>query len=143
RLAPAAGNVYAANVAENVPPFVVDRFAPGQFAHLSWYLGLTALALVAARRVLLSHLLVLVGLVALALGANRNVLLLYWLGTPITFIAVTPALRRAAVAWRRRRLPRLARWSPVAALVGVLALASTAAAREPSLTAPAPWRAPV
>ncbi len=140
RLAPAAGNIYAANVAENVPPFVVDRFAPGQFAHLSWYLGLTALALVAARRILLSHLLVLGGLVALALAANRNVLLLYWLGTPVTILAVTPALRRAARTWR---LPRALRAAPIAALAGVLALASTAAAREPSLAAPAPWRAPV
>jgi hypothetical protein len=145
RLSPASGNVYAANVAENVPPFVVERFSPGQFAHLAWYLGLTALALVAARRVLLSHLLVLGGLVALALAANRNVLLLSWLGTPITVIAATPALRRAAVALRRRGtgLPRALRWSTYGALVAVLALASTAAAREPSLAAPAPWRAPV
>jgi hypothetical protein len=147
RLAPATGNVYASNVAENVPPFVVDRFAPGQFAHLSWYLGLTALALVAARRIVLAHLLVLLGLVALALAANRNVLLLYWLGTPITIITVTPALRRAAIAWRRklrgRAVARAGRWSATAALVGVLALASTAAAREPSLASPAPWRAPV
>jgi hypothetical protein len=144
RFEPAAGNVYA-NVAENVPPFVAERMAPGQFGHLPWYLALTAVALLASRRLPLAHLLVLGGFVALALAANRNVLLLYWLGTPITIVAVTPALRRAAVAWRRRRRAglALARAVPAAALVGVLALASTAAAREPSLAVPAPWRAPV
>jgi hypothetical protein len=152
RFVPGAGNVYAENIAENVPPFVAERASPGQFGHLAWYLGLTAAALVVARRVCLPHLLVLGGLVVLALAANRNVLLLYWLGTPITIVAVMPALRRAAIAWRRRRAlaARVAGGATLAvravswaALAGVLALASTAAAREPTLAEPAPWRAPV
>jgi hypothetical protein len=44
RLVPGAGNVYAGNVAENVPPWVVERAAPGQFEHLVWYLVLLARA---------------------------------------------------------------------------------------------------
>jgi hypothetical protein len=136
RLAPGADNVYAANVAENLPPFAAA--SAGQFTHLAWYLGLTAIALVAARRMLLPHLLVLAGLVALALAANRNVLLLYWLGTPLTIIAVAPALERVADRWRRP-----SGLTAAVALAGVLALAGVAAAREPSLAAPAPFRAPV
>jgi hypothetical protein len=142
RLTPGAANVYATNVAENIPPWAVERTAPGQFGHLAWFLGLCALSLLAARRLLLSHLLVFAGLVGLALAANRNVLLLYWLGTPIAVCAATPALRRLRLASRRLRGPLAWRWAGRAALVGLLVAAATAAAREPSLAEPAPWRAP-
>jgi hypothetical protein len=142
RLTPAAGNVYTANVAENVPPWVLERSVPGQFGHLAWYLGLLALSLVAARRLRLSHVLVLVALVALALASNRNVLLLYWLGTPIAMIAAMPGLRRLRIAARRHRGPLVARWVGRLALAGLLLAGATAAAREPSLASAAPWRAP-
>jgi hypothetical protein len=144
RFWPGAGNVYGANVAENVPPWLLERTAPGQFGHLGPYLALAAACLAAGPRVALSRLVVVVALAALALAGNRNVLLLYWLATPIAVISVVPALRRARVAFRRRRAPRLAgRWAPRVALGAMVLLASVASARETSLAAPAPWRAPL
>jgi hypothetical protein len=143
RLAPGAANVYAANVAENVPPWALERTAPGQVGHLMVFLLLLAASLVAARRVRLSHVLVLGGLVALALAANRNVLLLYWLGTPIGVMAASPLLRRVRVMLARRRGgPGAARWLGRLASASVLAVALGAAAREPSLAAAAPFRVP-
>jgi hypothetical protein len=143
RLAPGAANVYAANVAENVPPWALERAAPGQLGHLVTFLLLLAASLVAARRVLLSHVLVLGGLVALALAANRNVLLLYWLGTPIAVSAAAPALRRLRVAFsRRRKGVGAARWGGRAVVAAALGVAAVAAAREPALAEPAPFRVP-
>jgi hypothetical protein len=144
RFWPGAGNVYGVNVAENVPPWVLERTAPGQFGHLGPYLALVAACLAAAPRLVLSRLAVVVALATLALAGNRNVLLLYWLATPIAVISVAPALRRLRVALRRRRGSLLAaRWAPRGALAALLLVASVAAARETSLAAPAPWRAPV
>jgi hypothetical protein len=148
RLTPGAQNVYAANVAENVPPWIVERTSPGQLGHLWIFLALLGASLVAARRPLLSHVLVLAALVGLALAANRNVLLLYWLGTPIGVLAATPALRRLLVAARRlpaalrRRAPVAARVVGRVALTGAVAVAAVAAAREPSLAEAAPFRVP-
>jgi hypothetical protein len=150
RLWPGASNVYSANVAENVPPWIVEQGAPGQFGHLGLGIALLALALAAARAPRLSHVLVAIGLVALALSSNRNVLLLYWLATPIAVVSAAPALRRARIAWARSRLGHgrpLLRAVPagatVAAALVVLGLGGVAAARETSLGEPAPWRAPV
>jgi hypothetical protein len=148
RFWPGAGNVYGANVAENVPPWVVERTAPGQFGHLGPYLALVAACLAAAPRIVLSRLAVVVALAALALAGNRNVLLLYWLATPIAVISVVPALRRWRVALRAKLREHkaslvAARWAPRGALAAVLLFASVAAARETSLAAPASWRAPV
>jgi hypothetical protein len=144
RFWPGAENVYGANVAENVPPWVLERTAPGQFGHLGITLALVAACLAAAPRVALGRLVVVVALAALALAGNRNVLLLYWLATPIAVISAAPALRRLRVAIRRRRAALVAaRWASPAVLVAVLLVASVSAARETSLAAPAPWRAPV
>jgi hypothetical protein len=144
RFWPGAGNVYGANVAENVPPWAAERMSPGQFGHVGPYLALVAACLAAAPRLVLSRLVVVVALAALALAGNRNVLLLYWLATPIAVISVAPSLRRLHVSLLRRRAPRIAaRWALRAALAAVLVVASGAATRETSLAAPAPWRAPV
>ena len=106
RLLPHAANPYA-QVAENVPPFALERDVPGQFWHLPWFLGLLALAFGSSRRgVLLSHALLVAGFVALALIANRNVLLLYFMAAPIAARQLTPAVTRALFALRRLR----ARW---------------------------------
>jgi hypothetical protein len=143
RLVPGGPNVYAANVAENVPPWVLEHTAPGQLGHLVLFLALLAACLAAARRVRLSHVLVLGGLVALALAANRNVLVLYWLGTPIGVMAAAPALRRLRVVVARRRGGRPATlWLGRLALAGVVFVALAAAAREPRLAEAAPFRAP-
>jgi hypothetical protein len=143
RLWPGAGNVYSANVAENVPPWVLEETAPGQFGHVGLALALLALCLAASRTLRLSHVIVVVPLALLALASNRNVLLLYWLATPIAVISVVPTLRRARVALRRFHAPTAARWLGWGALAGVLAMAGVAAARETSLAEAAPWRAPM
>jgi hypothetical protein len=140
RITPAGANVFASEVAENIPPFVLERTAPEQIGHFKWYLAALALTFALARgRLLLSRLLVVAALVTLALMANRNVLLLYWLGTPIAVMNAAPALRR---------LLTLRRASAVAGVIGGLAFAAVgalvvvAAAREPSLRAPTPFRFP-
>jgi hypothetical protein len=143
RLLPTAGNAYSGNIAENVPPFSLEKIGPGYFGHVSVYLGLLALCLAASRRLLLSHVVVVIALVSLALAGNRNVLLLYWLATPIAIISVTPTLRRLRVTIFRRRATFAPRWVGRATLVGVMIAATTAAARETSLAEAAPWRAPV
>jgi hypothetical protein len=150
RLWPGAGNVYSVNVAENVPPWVVEQGARGQFGHLGFGLALLAFALALSLRPRLSHVVIVTGLAALALASNRNVLLLYWLGAPIAALSAAPAWRRARVALARSPLARrrwVARALPggvaAAASLAVLCLGGVAAARETSLAEPAPWRAPL
>jgi tetratricopeptide (TPR) repeat protein len=144
RLIPGSGNVYAANVAENVPPFLLERLEAGEFWHLKWFLGLCAVSfLLSARRVLLSHLVLVAAFVALALVANRNVLLLYWVASPIIAWNLAPALRGFMVSLGRYRGPVVARWAGRFALAALLLLAGTAAARESSIAEPAPFRMPV
>jgi hypothetical protein len=136
RITPARGNVFASQVAENVPPFVLERTAPEQIGHFKWYLAALALTFALARgRLYLSHVLAVAALAVLALMANRNVPLLYWLGTPIALLNIGPAAARAAAyrGWT-------AAWS--AAGAGLLALALVAVHREPSLGAPTPFRFP-
>jgi tetratricopeptide (TPR) repeat protein len=145
RIVPHTGNLYAANIAENVPPWVAERTAPGLFWHLRWALVIVAASLVAGRqRLLASHTLMLLALAALALMANRNVLLLYWLGAPVAAMNLGPGLARLAQGIRDRgRAASLAGGALVAsALAAVAALEAVALAREPSLASPTPFRVP-
>jgi tetratricopeptide (TPR) repeat protein len=147
RLLPGADNPYL-EVAENVPPFVLERLEPGTFWHVKWYLAALALAfLLSRRRVVTSHLLLLAGVVGLGLISNRNVLLLYWLATPIAALQLTPQLRRLRARLARSRAGRLGPWLlPVLApllLVVVIGVGLAAARAEPSLHAPTPFRFPV
>ncbi len=143
RLVPGADNVYASAVAENVPPYLLERSTGGEFWHLKWFLAILALAMFAAgRRLRLSHALLLVGFTLLALLSNRNVLLLYWVGAPIATLYLAPALRRFCTARAALARPALSAINAVA-LVCVLGAAGVAAARESSLSAPTPFRAPV
>jgi hypothetical protein len=141
RLVPATGNPYE-QVAENVPPFALDRTIASQFWHVKWFIGWLALSYALSRRVVLSHLLLVLGFGALALMSNRNVLLFYWVASPIAASQLMPAARRALFAWRRYRAPRIARFVSRAGLTGLLALMITAAAREPNLGEPVPFRFP-
>jgi hypothetical protein len=143
RLVPGEHNVYAHTVAENVPPFLLERWSGGEFWHLKWFFALLGLALLAGgRRLRLSHALLLVGFGVLALFGNRNVLLLYWLAAPIAALQLAPAARRLATALGRRRGAGLFLTANAAALTALLAVSSIAAARESSLAAPSPFRAP-
>jgi tetratricopeptide (TPR) repeat protein len=143
RLVPHAQNPYQ-NVAENLPPFLLERFSAEQVWHLKWFLGLLALGvLCSAGRMLLSHLLMLLGMVGLALLSHRNVLLLYWLASPIVALQLAPAARRVLVAVQSRRVLCFARGLPLVASAGVLGVVCTAAARESSFREPSPFHIPV
>jgi len=142
RLLPTAGNPYAAQVAENIPPFTLERLVPGQCWHFPWFLGLLAVSFaIAGRRVVLSHCLVVGGFVMLALMSNRNVLLLYWMATPIAAMNLGPSLDRAASSGfaARRVLDALL----LATIAGILSLAGVASAREAPIARPAPFGAPI
>lgn len=142
RLLPHANNPYA-QVAENVPPFALERELPGQLWHLPWFLALLALSFALSRRgLLLSHALLVLGLVALALIANRNVLLLYFVAAPIAARQLNPAIARARFALRRFHA-RAALRVATAGTLGLLLLATgSAAQREPSFARPTPFRFP-
>lgn len=143
RLLPESSNVFSANVAENVPPFETAHLLPGQFAHLQVFFALSCLAFVlGARRLRASQLSIFVGFSVLALMANRNVVLLYWFGTPILCTLLVPALARARGWFARRRVVRFSAAAGYALAALPLLLATAAAAREPALNGPAPFRVP-
>jgi hypothetical protein len=144
RFWPSPTNVYSTNVAENVPPWALDRAASASFGHVGLLLATIALALAAAPRLALSRLAIVGALATLALVGNRNVLLCAWLATPLAAVAVTPRLRRARIALRRQRWALAApRWLARGAILAALTVSGVAAARETPLGLPAPWRAPV
>ncbi len=145
RFDPSSANVYSAQIAENVPPWILERSMPGLFFHLKWFLGFLAASFLLGRRHLIaSHAVLVAALVALALVANRNVILLYWLGAPIGAIQAAPALA-VLERWLRERgrSVRVAVGAVVAVAVIALAVVEVKAfAREPSLAAPTPFRFP-
>jgi hypothetical protein len=139
RITPAGANVFASQVAENVPPFLLERTAAAQIGHFKWYLAALALTFAVGRqRLRLSRLLLVAALVTLALMANRNVLLLYWLATPIAVMNLAPAVEWIAAHRFARAIAAITTMA-TAALAG---LAAVAAAREPDLRAPTPFRFP-
>ena len=141
RILPTHANVFSAAVAENVPPFLLERSSPVEMWHLKWFLaGLAVCVLLGARRMTLSHLLLLGGFVGLALMGNRNVALLYWLAPAIVATDLAPRLALARRSMRGGL--RAARLALPATVVAILALGGVAAAREPSLSDPAPFRFP-
>ena len=147
RIVPGQHNVYAQSVAENVPPFLFERWS-GELWHLEWAFVLLGLGLLAGgRRLRLSHALLLLGFGGLALLANRNVLLFYWVAAPIAAMHLAGAARRLArrvgMALSHRLGRRVVLGANVFALGGVLAVSSVAAAREPSIAEPSPFRVPV
>jgi tetratricopeptide (TPR) repeat protein len=149
RIQPGASNVFSTAVAENIPPFVLERTAPEMVAHLRWVLMAFGAALLIVRpRLCPAHALVLGGFTALALMANRNILLLYWVLAPLGAIAIAPCAReRLARWWSGGRLRVTApRWAGTAALAAVLAVevgaAGASLAREEPIGAPTPFHFP-
>jgi hypothetical protein len=170
RLVPGTANVFSAAVAENVPPFLLERTAPEQVGPFRWVLGGMGLTLVLARsRLRLAHGLILAAFAGLALMANRNVLLLYWVAAPILAIAVgegkgkgegegvgegegegirpgvAPGFARAGLRlWvDRLRLPRPWRLGAPALLLAELGLVGWSAVREAPPGSPTPFHFPV
>lgn len=142
RLLPGHQQVFAQHVAENLPPFELERLT-GELWHFKWSLALLALAVVlAGRRLKLSHALILLGFGGLALMSNRNVLLLYWLGAPLVAIYAAPALRAFVGRKLKSSGLRVAVALNAAALLGLAGVSVSAASQETSLSAPTPFRAP-
>jgi hypothetical protein len=143
RLLPGEQQIFARQVAENLPPFELERLTGGEFWHFKWSLALLALAALAAgRRMKLSHALVLLGFATLALMSNRNVLLLYWLGAPLSALYLAPALRALVGSRLGRQGLRAGVALNAAALVALGLVSGAAAAQEPTLSEPSPFRAP-
>jgi hypothetical protein len=143
RLIPGEHNVYAHSVAENVPPFLLERWSHGEFWHLKWFLGLLALAMACGgRRLRLSHVLLVLGFTALALMSNRNVLLLYWVASPLAAGYLAPVARARVLRWNRRTGQRVALVANALAIAALFCGSSVAAAHESALDQPSPFRVP-
>jgi hypothetical protein len=149
RVTPRGDNVFSSSIAENVPPWVLERTAPGQFWHLSWALILVAISFVIGRRNLrLGRVLVVLGFAALAMMANRNVLLFYWVAAPVVALNLAPS---AALVWARvqerwLKASRPTRALPLVGLVlsllGLAGVVTRASAAETTIAQPSPFRVP-
>lgn len=140
RLTPGDTNAFSSNIAENVPPFVLEQ-QTGQFWHLKWFLLGLALALVAAGpRLRLRHCFLVGGFLVLGLIANRNVLLLYWVATPFAAGYLSLGLRRLLLGVRRAQLT--SQLVTGTGAIGLVVVAANLFWHEPSIAAPAPFRVP-
>jgi len=140
RITPGQGNVFSNAIAENIPPFVLERTAPELVWHFKWVLALGALLFTVLRpRLHLAHLAVLFAFLVLALSANRNLPLLYWISPPLLVgaFAASPVAKR-----HHLRAPWLG-WVFAVFLVGEAGLALALAAREPAAGSPTPFHFPV
>jgi hypothetical protein len=143
RISQGHASVFSSEVAENIPPFVLERTAPELVWHFKWVLALLAAAIALARpRFHLAHLLAMAAFLGLALMANRNLPLFYWVAAPLAAIALAPGLRlktsRAAALLRPGGTAVLA-----AFLGGELVLAGLMHRREPAAGSPTPFHFPV
>ena len=149
RITPGGANIFSTEVAENIPPFLLERTAPEWIGHFKWVLvGLAAAIAIVRPRFHVAHLLVLVAYVSLALMANRNVPLFYWVAAPVAAIALAPGMRRIyqtrRAAWCRPWLRRSCATVGLVLLLGAeLGLAVLVHKRESALGAPTPFHFPV
>jgi hypothetical protein len=148
RITQGRGHIFSSEVAENIPPFVLERTAPELVWHFKWILALLAAAIALLRpRFHLAHLLAIAAFLGLALMANRNLPLFYWVVAPLAAIAIAPGLRLLASRTNARLPPWLPRYGGTAVLAtllgGELVLAGVAQMREPAAGSPTPFHFPV
>ena len=149
RITPGEANIFSTAVAENLPPFLLERTAPELIGHFKWVLlGLAASIAIVRPRLHVVHLFVLMAFLTLALMANRNVPLFYWVAAPIAAIALAPGMRRIfhtrRAAWFRPCLRRACSVAGLALLLcAELGLAAIVQKREPPLGTPTPFHFPV
>ncbi len=149
RITPRGSNIFSSAIAENIPPFVLERTSPEMTAHLRAVLIAVAAALVLVRPALpLAHVLALGTFGALALMANRNVLLFYWVLGPLGAIGLAPAAARRLAGLRGPRWlaalggGAVARVGLAVLLASEVATAGVALAREPDVGTPTPFHFP-
>jgi tetratricopeptide (TPR) repeat protein len=142
RVAPGADNVFSSEIAENVPPFVLERVMPGQMAPLVAVMLAAALSFLVARPLIWGRVLATLAFAGLALMANRNVLLFFWVALPLAAMNAGPAVASGLARLRRHA----AGMGPPAAFAIAVALVATglglAVRAETPLGEPAPFRAP-
>ena len=142
RVAPGADNVFSSEIAENVPPFVLERVMPGQMAPLVAVMLAAAASFLVARPLIWGRVLATLAFAGLALMANRNVLLFYWVALPLAAMNAGPAVASGLARLRRFA----AGMGPPAAFAIVVALVATglglAVRAETPLDEPAPFRVP-
>jgi hypothetical protein len=141
RITPSHGNVFSSAVAENIPPFVLERTAPELVWHFRWVLGLLAAFFALLRpQFRLAHLAVLLAFLGLALLANRNLPLFYWVAAPLVAVALTlPGQRPARWRWLH---PSWLRRMLALSLVGEGAMVVWLQAHEPPAGSPTPFHFP-
>ena len=137
-------DVFSNAVAENIPPFVLQRTAPELVWHLKWVLLSVAALLVLLRpRFHLAHLLIFLAFLALALMANRNLPLFYWVSAPLLAITLAPGLGRLAGPLRRLLpWPHLPRALVLVLLGGQVVFAGWLQRRETAVGRPTPFHFP-
>jgi hypothetical protein len=134
RITQGRGHVFSSEVAENIPPFMLERTAPELVWHFKWVLALTAAVIAFLRPCFhLAHLLAIAAFLGLALMANRNLPLFYWVAAPLAAIAFVSGLRLFASWNAARRRSRVG--SPPAPPTG-------ASGQPATLPAPRASRAP-
>jgi hypothetical protein len=144
RITPGQANIFSNAVAENIPPFVLERTAPELVWHFKWVLLLVALLIALARpRFPLAHLVALATFLVLALMANRNLPLFYWMAAPIVALALAPGLQRLATRLERSVSASLGSALVVLLLGGEVALAVVLRWHEPAAGSPTPFHFPV
>jgi hypothetical protein len=140
RLEAVGSDVFALNVSENIPPFLLERTQAGLVWHFKWVAAAAFASFLATRPSAgaLRRLLVLGGFFGLALAAGRNVLLFEWVAGFVATANLVPAVLR----WRPRVVRPLSLSFALLALVGPGALRVHARAHEGPIAEPAPFRVP-
>ena len=144
RITQGRGHIFSSEVAENIPPFVLERTAPELVWHFKWILALLAAAIALFRpRFHLAHLLAIAAFLGLAVMANRNLPLFYWVVAPLAAIAFVPP-QWSPVSRTAAPLRRYGGRAVLAALLGgELVLAGLMQRREPTPGSPTPFHFPV
>ncbi len=119
RIDTVGSDLFTYNISENIPPWVLERFAPGRVGLFKWVTvaGFASFLCVPRDRLVPGRLLLMASFFALALLAQRNILLLHWVAGPLFAVNISGALERLLTRWPR---PRLEAALP-GALVGLLA----------------------
>jgi tetratricopeptide (TPR) repeat protein len=146
RIDPVSGELFAHNITENIPPWILERSDLAAIGYFKWVTAAVFVSFVLTlRQIVLPRLLLVAALFGLALLANRNALLLCWVGGWAAACNVSLALASAGERWPRLggALPRVL---SVAALIGLAVLGARAAAAardDVPASELAPFRVPV